>query len=310
MRERSRAGEAPFSTVDLALKTAAETVGSRLSFAGSVIDYRLETEGYSFSDAGPAHPPEVPPPSFADEEEAVLAVKRAARFLGADLVGIAALDRRWVYSHVWFDDQKKRAPLELPPDYRWAVVVATAMDYGTVTTAPSAAAFAASVMGYTNTHILIASLAAFIQNLGYRAIASGNDTALNIPLAIDAGLGEFSRSGLLITPRFGPRVRLGKVLTDLPLAPDHPITFGVRDFCRLCGNCARKCPCSAIAQDAPTWSGPSPATNPGVNKWYVDADRCLDTWMATGTACTACIAACPYNWPAAGGPGPGSSPYP
>jgi len=32
-------------------------------------------------------------------------------------------------------------------------------------------------------------LAKFIASLGYKAIACGNDTALSIPLAVDAGLG-------------------------------------------------------------------------------------------------------------------------
>ena len=40
------------------------------------------------------------------------------------------------------------------------------------------------------------------------------------PLAIMAGLGELSRIGILITPEFGPRVRLCKVFTDLPLQAD------------------------------------------------------------------------------------------
>ena len=70
-------------------------------------------------------------------------------------------------------------------------------------------------------------LAEFIRILGYKAIPMGNDTSLSIPLAIDAGLGELGRHGLLITPEYGPCVRLCKVFTDLPLEPDKPIQFGV-----------------------------------------------------------------------------------
>lgn len=33
-----------------------------------------------------------------------------------------------------------------------------------------------------------------------------NDTALAIPYALKAGLGEYGRHGLVITPEFGPRV--------------------------------------------------------------------------------------------------------
>jgi epoxyqueuosine reductase len=71
-------------------------------------------------------------------------------------------------------------------------------------------------------------------NLGYRAVATMNDTALAIPYALKAGLGEYGRHGLLITKEFGPRVRIGKIFTDLPLAYDRPTSFGVTDFCETC----------------------------------------------------------------------------
>lgn len=75
----------------------------------------------------------------------------------------------------------------------------------------------------------------YLRNLGYEAIPSMNDTALAIPYAIKAGLGEYGRHGLLITPEFGPRLRLGKIFTNMPLAHDTPIKFGVKEFCGACG---------------------------------------------------------------------------
>ena len=62
----------------------------------------------------------------------------------------------------------------------------------------------------------------------------GNDTALSIPLAIDAGLGELGRNGLLITPEYGACVRLCKVFTDLPLEADRPVEFGLAEICQRC----------------------------------------------------------------------------
>ncbi len=69
----------------------------------------------------------------------------------------------------------------------------------------------------------------------------GNDTALSIPQAVDAGLGELGRNGLLITPDRGPCVRICKVFADMPLAPDRPVRFGVSEFCRSCARCADAC---------------------------------------------------------------------
>ena len=79
-----------------------------------------------------------------------------------------------------------------------------------------------------------------------------NDTALAIPYAIKAGLGEYGRLGLLITKEFGPRVRLGKIFTNLPLAPDRPIRFGVKEFCDTCRRCSEGCPVNAIPSNAPS----------------------------------------------------------
>jgi hypothetical protein len=46
-----------------------------------------------------------------------------------------------------------------------------------------------------------------IRLLGYQAVPSGNDTGLTIPLCVDAGMGEPTRSGLRIAKEYGPRAR-------------------------------------------------------------------------------------------------------
>ncbi len=90
--------------------------------------------------------------------------------------------------------------------------------------------------------------------------------------------------GLLVTPKFGPRVRLAKVITDMPLSPDFPISFGVREFCEACMLCAKECPSGAITKGPRTWEGKSPSNNPGVLKWYVepvtDFIRMMREWGA------------------------------
>ena len=97
-------------------------------------------------------------------------------------------------------------------------------------------------------------MAAFIANLGYPATANhfSHYDALLVPLAVDAGLGELSRMGYLITKEFGPRVRLAAVTTDLPLVPDKPVDIGVRDFCSICKKCAVCCPSGSIPLGDPT----------------------------------------------------------
>ena len=143
---------------------------------------------------------------------------------------------------------------------------------------------------------ILACMGEFIRNLGYEAIQCGNDTALSIPLSIDAGLGELGRNGLLITPQHGSRVRLCKILTDLPLEPDKPIEFGVKQFCKKCKLCAKHCKASAISMDdEPSFKATCRSNNPGAKKWYVNAEACYQFWCENGTDCSTCISICPYN---------------
>jgi epoxyqueuosine reductase len=146
----------------------------------------------------------------------------------------------------------------------------------------------------------IASMAQFLRNLRYNAIPMGNDTALSVPLAIDAGLGQLGRNGLLITPEYGPRVRLCKLFTDLPLEPDTPADFGLGDTCRGCRRCADACEAEAISDARePSYEIACPSNNAGILRWAVHADRCYDYWIRNTAACSNCISACPFTTGAA-----------
>lgn len=60
-----------------------------------------------------------------------------------------------------------------------------------------------------------------------------------------AGLGTIGANHTLLTPEYGPRVRLVSVITDAPLPPDP-----VRDteLCLRCGLCRKRCPVGAFAE--------------------------------------------------------------
>lgn len=231
-------------------------------------------------------------------EEMAAIVKKAARFLGADLVGIARLHPNWVYSHCFDTIAREHFPVDLPEGFDSAVVLAVEMDYQNIRSAPTATAGAATGLGYSRMAEVANLVATFIRFLGYRALACGNDTTLSVPLALAAGLGEGSRMGILVTERFGPRVRLCKVFTDLPLAPDAYRPFGVTEFCEDCQACARQCPSKAIPAGEMTDNGPTVSNLKGVRKWYTDPERCFRFWAANRADCTVCIRACPFNKPA------------
>jgi len=231
-------------------------------------------------------------------------VKDAAMTYGADLVGITVLDRRWVYDRniykpFIFGDVEHPMETEqefvIPNSVNKAVVMAIEMPKDFILQSPNVPNQTGADLLYSQAGCLSISLAEFIRALGYNAIPCLNDTALSIPLAISAGLGQLGRLGLLITPEYGSCVRICKVLTDMPLSVDKPVDFGVTEFCEHCLVCAKACPVNAISFGDRTFSGPSEGNNPGTKKWYVDADKCLRFWQVNGAACSNCIAACPFT---------------
>jgi len=225
-------------------------------------------------------------------------IKTAAKFLGASLVGICRLDRRWVYSHIFDPVTFEHSPFDIPEEFEYAIVIAVEMDYEVIKLSPALIAEVTPADAYSRMAFVAGRLAHFIRGLGYKAIPSGNDSALNIPLAIDAGLGELGRNGILITEKFGPRVRLCKVFTDLPLIPDKPIEFGVMEFCNSCKRCAETCPGRAISFGEPTNEGSTVYNNSGAYKWYIDSEKCFQFWgQNDGGGCNNCIRVCPFNKP-------------
>jgi reductive dehalogenase len=245
---------------------------------------------------------------FKDPGDAAKKAKKAASFLGASLVGITRYDPLWTYSHLlkekMGEDASNKGPPQfdiIPPDFPFkpksVVVIAVEMDYKTIALSPSSLEGASTGLGYSHMASVGYSVATFLRELGYRSFACGNDVSLSVPYAVAAGLGELGRNGLLITRKFGPRVRLVKVFTELEIKPDRPKTFGVWDFCKSCRRCAESCPSGAISFDKPTLKGETISNNPGVLKWYINPEKCIEFWIENGSDCANCITVCPYNKP-------------
>ncbi len=255
-------------------------------------DGRVEgfTDYYSLGTEGPKEAVRLDSP-----ESTARRIKIAAKMFGAGLVGICRLDRRWIYSHHFNRLTGENPVLDLPAHFRYAIMLAIPMDYELGKTFPSALSGATTGIGYAGSLQCAVTLAQFIVNLGYDAVASMNDTGLNVPMAIEAGLGEYGRLGLLITKEYGPNVRLAKVFTDLPLAPDHPIEFGVKAFCQICRKCSSACPARAIPAGEPQSEPPNHSSLTRIRKWTVDAERCFRFWVGMNTDCAICIRVCPYN---------------
>ncbi|AEF17705.1 4Fe-4S ferredoxin iron-sulfur binding domain-containing protein [Thermoanaerobacterium xylanolyticum LX-11] len=105
-----------------------------------------------------------------------------------------------------------------------------------------------------------------------------------------AGLGWIGKNGLLVTEKYGPRVRLGTVLTDFNLNPGIPVT---ESRCGDCNLCVTSCP--AMALHGRLWKV-------GMDrKEIVDAHACSEYMnknfkhIGRGSVCGICIRVCPYG---------------
>lgn len=273
--------------------------------------YNWETSSYSTRGLGDRLEKWDPAALDMGPDETALAVKHAAMFYGASLAGVSDLNPAWLYGRIHSptrEDRLREIPFHyggdryektddawyIPSSMNKVIALAFEEDYEGMANSPGRLASAATGDGYSRMAQTSYKLAEFIRCLGYRALPAGNGTGLSIPMAIDAGLGELGRNGLLVTPKYGPRVRLAKVITDLPMTADTPIKFGVTEFCESCMLCAEDCPSASISTGPRTWEGTSVSNNPGIHKWYVKPEGCYDY---NGFSCSNCKMNCPFNKP-------------
>ena len=255
-------------------------------------EYRRE----GYSDIYTTHDEGWPEPyAYENPEDAIRDVRRVAKYLGIGKLGVCAYDERWVYDSIFVRATAKDKAPEIPQDLPYVIATVEPMDQGLIGTGPSALSGTATGLGYSYDTVSIVTLAQFIRNMGYRAYASLNDSAISIPLGLQAGLGEVGRNGLLISEEYGPRFRIGKIFTDMPLTVDEPKSIGVTQFCDICDRCAKACPPKAIPFDVPSTKVHSRSNIKGVKKWTPIAEKCFNFWVNQNTDCSICIRVCPYN---------------
>ena len=135
-------------------------------------------------------------------------------------------------------------------------------------------------------------------------VAQENETELLAPFsfkfaAVNAGIGWIGKNDVVITRRYGPRVRLSAILIDAVFTYGKPF---VRSECPDgCTRCVDICPCKALKN----------------RRWTIDTQRAemIDYHrcnrmrsafipkLGRKSACGLCLAACPFGQPAAAAKG-------
>jgi epoxyqueuosine reductase QueG len=96
-------------------------------------------------------------------------------------------------------------------------------------------------------------MARFLERKGYMStpVPSGPGSAgaplSNRHAAVAAGIGEFGWLSIVITPDYGPRVRLVSVITRADIEPDPMLPGQTLCDPEKCGICIRVCPTQAIS---------------------------------------------------------------
>jgi ferredoxin len=226
-------------------------------------------------------PPVAPARADRTPAEWTAALDRFVAEGHCEMTGAAVMREDWIYEGA-----------EVPQSR--IVVVGVQHDYDRIAEAPDVPAGAEVLRQYGRAAAAAKAIAGWLREAGWQAepvTGPMTGSVTLIPPALACGFGELGKHGSIINPELGASFRLSAVLTDAPFAPTPPREHGIDAFCENCRVCQDACPPEALFDIKQTVRG--------VQKWYVDFDRCLPFFNQTN-GCAICIAVCPWSRPGVG----------
>lgn len=196
------------------------------------------------------------------DNKLTLAVKELAYRLGADLCGVANIER-------YENAPIRMSPQGILPTAKSVIVCAVhhpdaAIELGGEKHPQDIGPYSIQYIMNDKLDLLSFRIARLLDDLGFKTvpIASSNiwryrgykemeatfaPDISHIYGAVCAGLGELGWNGLCITPEYGARNRFVSIITEAELTPT-PLYSGDK-LCDLCGECIRKCPTNAYRKE-------------------------------------------------------------
>jgi reductive dehalogenase len=278
---RKQAGPSYFSPMGGALVFGGRLTGAETSITGDPAEIKQD----------------LPDPATLSRH-----IKDMAMFLYADDCGIGILPEQAIYTHQCATNAQmaQGAPADqtriITNKHPYCIVMLYSQDFRN--TLMASTGYDGGQIGarraYLMNGIMADVMARYIRNLGYEARAHHNEDyeVMVTPCLISAGMGELSRVGdCVLHPYLGYNYKAAVVTTNLQLMPDHPIDFGVQDFCRVCKKCAENCPSKSISLDD------YQEEYNGYMKYKLDYKSCaiFRRTQPEGYGCGRCAVVCPWS---------------
>ncbi|MDQ7903883.1 reductive dehalogenase domain-containing protein [Phytohabitans sp. ZYX-F-186] len=212
----------------------------------------------------------------ADPAALTAALRAEAARLGLSAIGVTHYDKKYNFAEYY--------GLNVGDTI---IVGILEQNYDSTQTAPSIRAEKAALTTYAELEDRMRLLATWIHAQGYKARPEGFvGESMNIPYAVQAGLGQLGLNGQLLSPHAGSRARLHVMSTDAPFVHDEPVDYGIEGICDNCQICVRRCPPGAIPA--------ARKDSRGVMKAKLNTKRCLPV-MGKTAGCSVCMKVCPVQ---------------
>ncbi len=194
------------------------------------------------------------------------------------------------------------SPIQNQPNLHYAFSIAVKLSDSVLSSIDGAPSFA-YFQHYRAANALLDQIAFRVsyelERHGYNAfpVAASQSLGKNAPYqgilphktaAVLSGLGFVGKSGLFLTEKYGSKVRLATIITDMPVTSERKI---IENGCGECTACMRACPAGAIFGELPKTNG----------ERNYDPEKCSRYMkehfqdVGRGSVCGVCIKACPKN---------------
>jgi ferredoxin len=206
--------------------------------------------------------------------------EKKAKEMGVDLIGYTPVNENYIFKNNKIYGKN-------------AIMLAQELNWEKVKTIPSVEFGIEFFRVYQELGEKVIELTNYLKEKGYKSEAHHpfGGKLLYPYHAVAAKLGIIGRSGLVLTPEFGPRQRWGAITTDADIPESQERDFSeMEDFCKNCGACIKNCKGGALLED------PIEKVEGSGIFTRIDRSKCIDS-LINNTFCSYCMRICSQGHP-------------